>query len=129
MTISGTDERNLTGSFAGRLVLDCSTTIAGPHCTRMLADMGAEVIKIETEEGETMRTRPPVLNNCSTAFGQLNVGKNSLVLDLKSPKGMEAVRRLVATADVLVENFRPGVMRRLKLDYGSLSENKPKLGF
>src|ERR1700730_16786982 len=86
MTISGTDERNLTGSFAGLRVLDFSTTIAGPHCTRMLADMGAEVIKIETEEGETMRTRPPVRNNCSTAFGQLNVGKNSLVLDLKSPK-------------------------------------------
>ena len=77
----------MTGSFAGLRVLDFSTTIAGPHCTRMLADMGAEVIKIETVEGETMRTRPPVRNNCSTAFGQLNVGKNSLVLDLKSPEG------------------------------------------
>src|SRR6185312_9157404 len=127
MTIAGNDERNLTGSFAGLRVLDFSTTIAGPHCTRMLADMGAEVIKIETEEGETMRTRPPVRNNCSTAFGQLNVGKNSLVLDLKSPKGAEAVRRLVATADVLVENFRPGVMRRLKLDHASLHEANPKL--
>ena len=129
MTISASDERNLTGSFAGLRVLDFSTTIAGPHCTRMLADMGAEVIKIETEEGETMRTRPPVRNNCSTAFGQLNVGKHSLVLDLKSAKGMEAVRRLVATADVLVENFRPGVMRRLKLDYASLRELNPKLIF
>jgi crotonobetainyl-CoA:carnitine CoA-transferase CaiB-like acyl-CoA transferase len=127
MTIAGNDERNLTGSFAGLRVLDFSTTIAGPHCTRMLADMGAEVIKIETEEGETMRTRPPVRNSCSTAFGQLNVGKNSLVLDLKSPSGLEAVRRLVATADVLVENFRPGVMRRLKLDYASLHESNPKL--
>ena len=127
MTIAGNDQRNLTGSFAGLRVLDFSTTIAGPHCTRMLADMGAEVIKIETEEGETMRTRPPVRNNCSTAFGQLNVGKNSLVLDLKSPKGLEAVRRLVATADVLVENFRPGVMRRLKLDHASLHEVNPKL--
>ena len=82
MTIAANDQRNLTGSFTGLRVLDFSTTIAGPHCTRMLADMGAEVIKIETEEGETMRTRPPVRNNCSTAFGQLNVGKNSLVLDL-----------------------------------------------
>jgi crotonobetainyl-CoA:carnitine CoA-transferase CaiB-like acyl-CoA transferase len=89
--------------------------------------MGAEVIKIETDEGETMRTRPPVRNHCSTAFGQLNVGKNSLVLDLKSPKGVEAVRRLAATADVLVENFRPGVMRRLKLDYAPLHELNPKL--
>src|SRR5258708_23632903 len=126
MTISGTDERNLTGTFTGLRVLDFSTTIAGPHCTRMLADMGAEVIKIETEEGETMRTRPPVRNSCSTAFGQLNVGKNSLVLDLKSPKGMEAVRRLVATADVLVENFRPGVMRRFKHDFASSVQPSPQ---
>src|SRR3954471_17502583 len=126
MTITKTDERNLTGSFAGLRVLDFSTTIAGPHCTRMLADMGACVIKIETAEGETMRTRPPLRNNCSTTFGQLNVGKHSLVLDLKSPDGVEAVRRLVASADVLVENFRPGVMRRLKLDYASLRECNPK---
>ncbi len=89
--------------------------------------MGAEVIKIESAEGETMRTRPPVRNNFSTAFGQLNVGKKSLVLDLKSPAGIEAVRRLVASADILVENFRPGVMRRLKLDFGSLRELNPAL--
>jgi crotonobetainyl-CoA:carnitine CoA-transferase CaiB-like acyl-CoA transferase len=74
-----------------------------------------------------MRTRPPVRNHCSTAFGQLNIGKNSFVLDLKSAQGVEAVRRLVATADVLVENFRPGVMRRLKLDHVSLRELNPKL--
>jgi len=117
----------LTKSFEGLRVLDFSTTIAGPHCTRMLADMGAEVIKIETTEGETMRTRPPVRNNCSTAFGQLNVGKNSLVLDLKSAGGIEVIRRLIASTDVLVENFRPGVMRRLKLDYDSLKGINPKL--
>src|ERR1044072_4043390 len=127
MTIPGNDERNLTGSFTGLRVLDFSTTIAGPHCTRMLADMGAEVIKIESAEGETMRTRPPVRNHFSTAFGQLNVGKKSLVLDLKSSDGIDVVRRLVASADVLVENFRPGVMRRLKLDYGALRELNPKL--
>jgi crotonobetainyl-CoA:carnitine CoA-transferase CaiB-like acyl-CoA transferase len=126
-TIAGNDEGNLTRSFGGLRVIDFSTTIAGPHCTRMLADMGAEVIKIETAEGETMRTRLPVRNNCSTAFGQLNVGKKSLVLDLKSPVGVEAVRRLIATADVLVENFRPGVMRRLKLDYSSVQDINPKL--
>lgn len=127
MTIPGNDQSNLTGSFSGLRVIDFSTTIAGPHCTRMLADMGAEVIKIESDEGETMRTRPPVRNNCSTVFGQLNVGKHSLVLDLKSPKGLEAVHRLIATADVLVENFRPGVMRRLKLDYASVHGLNPKL--
>ena len=117
----------LTGCFASLRVLDFSTTIAGPHCARMLADMGAEVIKIENAEGETMRTRPPVRNGCSTPFGQLNVGKKSLVLDLKSKEGLEAVRQLVATADVLVENFRPGVMRRLKLDHETLRPLNPKL--
>ncbi|HXI04913.1 MAG TPA: CoA transferase [Bradyrhizobium sp.] len=127
MTIAGKGESHLTGSFAGLRVLDFSTTIAGPHCTRMLADTGAEVIKIETAEGETMRTRPPVRNLCSTAFGQLNIGKKSVVLDLKSPDGAEAVRRLIAGSDVLVENFRPGVMKRLKLDYDSVRALNPKL--
>src|SRR6266478_2603442 len=127
MTIADSDERILTKSFAGLRVLDFSTTIAGPHCTRMLADMGAEVIKVESVEGETMRTRPPVRNGFSAAFGQLNVGKKSLVLDLKSPDAVEIIRRLVVSADILVENFRPGVMRRLKLDYGSLRELNPKL--
>src|SRR5882757_3891941 len=132
MTINGNDEGILTKSFEGQSfqglrVLDFSTTIAGPHCTRMLADMGAEVIKIEQAEGETMRTRPPLRNNFSSVFGQLNVGKKSLVLDLKSPDAVDAVRRLVANTDILVENFRPGVMRRLKLDYRSLRELNPKL--
>jgi crotonobetainyl-CoA:carnitine CoA-transferase CaiB-like acyl-CoA transferase len=127
-TVMGDDDKdNLTGSFAGLRVLDFSTTIAGPHCARMLADLGAEVIKIESAEGETMRIRPPVRNGCSTAFGQLNVGKKSLVLDLKSEDGWDAIRRLVGRADVLVENFRPGVMRRLKLDYARLAELNPRL--
>src|SRR6201995_4786885 len=127
MTTADADEGRLTGCFAGLRVIDFSTTIAGPHCARMLADLGAEVIKIETSEGETMRTRPPVRNGCSTVFGQLNAGKKSLVLDLKDPDGAEAVRRLAKTADVLVENFRPGVMQRLKLDYAKLSALNPKL--
>src|SRR6201986_4355047 len=127
MKLPQLDEYSLTGCFAGLRGLDFSTTIAGPHCGRMLADMGAEVIKIESTEGETMRTRPPVRSGCPTAFGQLNVGKKSLVLDLKSKEGSEAVRRLVASSDILVENFRPGVMRRLKLDYESLRAINPKL--
>ena len=127
MTLAGKDEANLTKSFAGLRVLDFSTTIAGPHCTRMLADMGAEVIKIESSEGETMRNRPPVRNGCSTAFGQLNIGKKSLVLDLKSPEAVEIIHRLVTDTDILVENFRPGVMQRFKLDYGPLREFNGKL--
>ena len=127
MTISEIDERNATGSLHGLRVLDFSTTIAGPHCTRMLADLGAEVIKIEAADGETMRIRPPVRNGCSSVFGQLNAGKKSIVLNLKSPEAIDVIRRLVKDADILVENFRPGVMRRLKLDYVSLQPLNPKL--
>jgi CoA:oxalate CoA-transferase len=114
-------------SLQGLRVLDFSTTIAGPHCTRMLSDMGADVIKVETDGGETMRTRPPVRSSCSAVFGGLNVGKKSVVLDLKSPWAVKAVRKLVAKSDILVENFRPGVMRRLQLDYRSLRDLNPKL--
>jgi crotonobetainyl-CoA:carnitine CoA-transferase CaiB-like acyl-CoA transferase len=121
MIITPDGEGHLTGCLAGLRVLDFSTTIAGPHCARMLADLGAEVIKIEAADGDTMRTRPPVRNGCSTAFGQLNVGKKSVVLDLKSAQGKDVVRRLAAQADIVVENFRPGVMRRLGLDYDSLA--------
>ncbi len=127
MQLPDKHEETTTKAFAGLRVLDFSTTIAGPHCARMLADMGAEVIKIETDGGETMRTRPPLRNGCSTVFGQLNVGKKSVVLDLKSEDGREAVRRLVATSDILVENFRPGVMHRLRLDYDSLRPVNPRL--
>jgi crotonobetainyl-CoA:carnitine CoA-transferase CaiB-like acyl-CoA transferase len=127
MNIAANHEGNATKSFHGLRVLDFSTTIAGPHCARMLADMGAEVIKIESAEGETMRSRPPVRSGCSSAFGQLNVGKKSLVLDLKSPDAIEIVCRLVADTDILVENFRPGVMRRLKLAYASLQQLNPRL--
>lgn len=127
MQLADKHEGTTTKAFAGLRVLDFSTTIAGPHCARMLADMGAEVIKIETDGGETMRTRPPLRKGCSTAFGQLNVGKKSLVLDLKCEDGRDAVYRLAATADILVENFRPGVMHRLRLDYDRLRQVNPKL--
>src|ERR1700737_864313 len=83
-------------------VVDFTTTIAGPHCTRLLADLGAEVIKIEAPEGDMMRSRPPLRNGASTSFGQLNTGKKSIVLDLKTPPAVEAVRRLLAPAGVVV---------------------------
>ena len=127
MIVSKIDEGNLTGCFAGLRVLDFSTTIAGPHCARMLADTGAEVIKIESVEGETMRSRAPIRSGCSTAFGQLNVGKKSVVLDLKSPAGLEAVEKLIVGTDILVENFRPGVMQRLRLGYDTLAALIPRL--
>jgi CoA:oxalate CoA-transferase len=117
----------MSSALDGLRVLDFTTTIAGPHCARLLADLGAEVIKVEAPEGDMMRTRPPLRNGASTSFGQLNAGKKSIALDLKSPDAVEAAKRLVATADVVVENFRPGVMRRFGLDYEALRPIKPDL--
>jgi crotonobetainyl-CoA:carnitine CoA-transferase CaiB-like acyl-CoA transferase len=114
-------------SFAGIKVVDFTTTIAGPHCSRLLADLGADVIKIEALDGDTMRTRPPIRGQSSTMFGQLNVSKRSVVLNLKSPQAIEAVRKLIDNADVVIENFRPGVMKRLGLDYESLKQTNPRL--
>jgi CoA:oxalate CoA-transferase len=108
-------------------VLDFTTTIAGPHCTRLMADLGAEVIKIEAPEGDMMRSRLPIRNGASTSFGQLNAGKKSLVLDLKRPQAVAVVHRLVKSADVVVENFRPGVMERFGLDYPRLQPVNPAM--
>jgi crotonobetainyl-CoA:carnitine CoA-transferase CaiB-like acyl-CoA transferase len=108
-------------------VLDFTTTIAGPYCGRLLADLGATVIKVEPADGDMMRSRPPIRDGASTSFGQLNAGKQSIVLDLKQPAAQDIVRRLLSTTDVLVENFRPGVMRRFGLDYAALGEAYPAL--
>ncbi len=116
-----------TGPLDGMRVLDFTTTIAGPYCTRMMADLGAEVIKIETAEGDMMRSRPPLRDGASTSFGQLNAGKQSIVLDLKRPEAQEIVRRLLTTCDFVVENFRPGVMRRFGLDYETVSKRHQEL--
>jgi crotonobetainyl-CoA:carnitine CoA-transferase CaiB-like acyl-CoA transferase len=117
----------MTSAFDRLRVVDFTTTIAGPHCTRLLADVGAEVIKLEAPEGDMMRSRPPLRDGASTSFGQLNTGKKSVVLDLKLPEAVAAARRLIETADVLVENFRPGVMARFGLDYPALKTVKPDL--
>ncbi len=117
----------MTSALNSLRVLDLTTTIAGPHCGRLLADIGAEVIKIEGPDGDMMRERPPLRNGASTTYGQLNAGKQSVVLNLKSPDGAAILRRLVQTADILLENYRPGVMRRLGLDYETLRALKPDL--
>ena len=117
----------MNNALAGLRVIDFTTTIAGPHCTRLLADLGAKVIKIESPEGDMMRSRPPLRDGASTSFGQLNTGKKSVVLDLKREEAVAAAHRLLMTADVVVENFRPGVMRRFGLDYPGLRETKPDL--
>jgi CoA:oxalate CoA-transferase len=116
-----------TAPMAGLRVIDFTTVIAGPYCTRLLADCGAEVIKIETEAGDQIRIVPPMSDGASTYFAHLNCGKKSVVLDLRSEEGRQAALKLVASADVVVENFRPGVMARLGLEYNTLAAGRTDL--
>jgi crotonobetainyl-CoA:carnitine CoA-transferase CaiB-like acyl-CoA transferase len=113
--------------LSGVRVLDFSTTIAGPHCSRLMADLGADVIKVEAPEGELMRSRPVQRDGAGTMFGQLNAGKRCIVLDLKKPEAIAAIKKLVKTVDIVLENYRPGVMKRLGLDYPELAKINPKL--
>lgn len=116
------------GPCAGIRVVDLSTVVSGPMCTMNLADLGADVVKVEPPRGDTTRMMgPPFRNGLSAMFAHFNRNKRSVVVDLKSADGVGIVRRLTATADVLVENFRPGVVARLGLDYDSLAADNPGL--
>ena len=109
-------------------VLEVGNYMAGPFCGMQLADLGAEVIKIEQPDGgDQVRLAAPFLDGESSPFVRLNRNKRSLVLDLKSSAGKDLFRRLVRTADVVVENLRPGTMRDLELDYALLAELNPRL--
>src|SRR5258708_5519647 len=116
-----------TAPLDGVRVLDFSIMLAGPYCARLLADVGADVIKIEPPEGDDMRLRTPLRKGQSAYFGQLNAGKRSLALDLKSADAIKLVHRLVEETDIVVENFRPGVMDRLGLGYEALRAINPRL--
>ncbi|UZX15857.1 CoA transferase [Thermus sp. PS18] len=114
--------------LSGIKVLDLSRVLAGPLCTMILADLGAEVIKVEPPWGdETRGWGPPFVKGESAYFLSVNRGKKSLALDLKTLEGQEVVRRLAQRADVLVENFKTGDLRRYGLDYESLKELNPRL--
>ncbi len=109
-------------------VLDLSRLLPGPYAARILADFGAEVIKVEPPSGgDWARYVPPLAEGESLLFRALHRGKKSLTLNLKSAAGREVFLRLVATADVLLESFRPGVMERLGLGYDFLAQNSPRL--
>jgi formyl-CoA transferase len=108
-------------------VLDVTQVMAGPYCAMQLCDMGADVIKVEPPSGDSTRRMAGAVGTDSPAFNAVNRGKRGIVLDLKSVAGQQALKRLVARADVLIENFRPGVMRGLGLDYESLSALNPGL--
>jgi CoA:oxalate CoA-transferase len=115
------------GPLQGIRVLDFTTMLAGPHCARLMADLGAEVIKIEGPEGDLIRGRPPLRDGNSSYFGALNCGKKSLAIDLKSDAAKPIIYELAKLSDVVVENFRPGVMARLGFDYATLARHNPKL--
>ncbi len=112
----------------GVRVLDLSRVLAGPWCASLLNDLGAEVIKIEMPgSGDDSRAFTPHINGESSYFMQLNHGKKSVTLDLKSAQGLAILKDLVACSDVLVENFRPGVTQRLGIDYATLQAINPRL--
>ena len=114
-------------ALAGLRVVDFTIVMSGPMCTRMLADAGADVIKVEPPEGDVVRQRPPQRGGISTYYASMNCGKRSVVLDLQTDQGKRLARELAVQADIVVENFRPGVMKRLGLDYASLSATNPRL--
>lgn len=116
------------GSLAGIRVIDLTRVISGPFCTQILGDHGADVIKIESPgQGDVVRGQGNMVNGESWYFAQFNRNKRSLTLDLRSGEGKQVLYRLLQDADVLVENFRPGVLAKLGLDDDTLRERYPRL--
>jgi crotonobetainyl-CoA:carnitine CoA-transferase CaiB-like acyl-CoA transferase len=114
--------------LAGYRILDLTTFLSGPFCTQILADLGAEVVKLESPEGDSSRYIPPhFVGDDSAYFLGINRNKRSVAVDLKQPEGLALARRLIAEADVVVENFRPGVTARIGLDIKALTEAHPRL--
>ncbi|MEU4684722.1 CaiB/BaiF CoA transferase family protein [Streptomyces xinghaiensis] len=120
----GTEPRR--GPLSGLLVADFSRILAGPYATMLLADLGAEVVKVEAPGGDDTRSwQPPVRNGVSTYYLGINRNKRSVVLDLKDPGDLAAARELARRADVFVENFKPGGLARFGLDYDTVAAGNP----
>ena len=117
-----------TGPLAGIRVIDVTTVVLGPYATQTLGDLGADVIKIETKDGDSTRHIGPGRGKGMAAyFATLNRNKRSVMLDLKKPAARQALLRLVETADVFVHNMRAGAAKRLGLDYASLAACNARL--
>lgn len=121
---TGTDQ-SAAAFLSGIRVVELTTALAGPYATTILADLGAEVIKVEGTDGDPMRRRRGAGSAVSLPFAMIHRNKSSLAVDLKNPRGQEIARRVIDTADVLVENFRPGVVARLRLDYDTVRQTNP----
>lgn len=115
------------GALDGVRVLDFTGAVAGPFGTRLMADLGAEVVKVEPPSGDLLRGAPPRRDGKSPYFGQINCGKKSISVDLKDPRARDLVLQLVDKTDVVIQNFRPGVMRNFGLGYDDLKQRKPDL--
>ena len=107
-------------ALVGVKIADFTRVIAGPWCTRLLADMGADVVKIEPPGGDDIRARPPFREGHSAYFTHLNDGKTCIRLDLKSEDGLAEARRIALESDVVLENFRPGVMARFSRVFSAM---------
>ncbi|MEO1346942.1 MAG: CoA transferase [Pseudomonadota bacterium] len=114
-------------SLQGVKVIDLTRIIAGPFCTQLLADLGADVIKVETPSGDPLRAQGEKVNDFSWYYAGYNRNKKSVALDMRDPDGMVVLKRLLATADVLVENFRPGVLDKMGLSLEVLNDLNPNL--
>ena len=114
-------------ALEGIRVLDVTQVMAGPFCAMQLCDMGADVIKVEPPGGDSTRRMAGASGDDSAGFNAVNRGKRGIVLDLGTARGQDAMRRLLGSADILIENYRPGVMRRFGLDYATLAEQYPAL--
>jgi crotonobetainyl-CoA:carnitine CoA-transferase CaiB-like acyl-CoA transferase len=114
-------------ALEGIRVLDVTQVMAGPFCAMQLCDMGADVIKVEPPGGDSTRRMAGAAGRDSTGFNAVNRGKRGIVLDLGTPRGQHVMRRLVTTTDILIENYRPGVMRRFGLDYATLAQDHSAL--
>src|SRR5256885_4748875 len=119
----------MPAALEGTRVLDLTQIMAGPFCTMLLADLGAEVIKIENPRGgdDSRRMAPPYYNGESAAFIAMNRNKYGIAVDIRTPAGKQVLWRLIETADVLVENFRPGAMARLGFGFDEVHARYPAL--
>ena len=111
----------------GVRVLDLTNVMAGPYCSMVLGDLGAEVIKLESLDGDSTRKFEPQVNEESYCFAVLNRNKKSIAVDLKAPQGTEIVRKLAARCEIVIENFRPGVVKKLGIGYEDLKQVNPSL--
>jgi formyl-CoA transferase len=114
-------------ALEGIRVLDVTQVMAGPYCAMILADLGARVIKVEPPAGDSTRQMPGAAGSDSPSFNAVNRGKRSIVLDLKTAGGRDVFTRLARSSDIVIENYRPGVMTSLGLDYAALSAVNPRL--